>query len=110
MRKIVIFLHVITIVLSIYSIITTFALQQRINNLENSVDTILAEQKQSSLTPKQQREIDEYTSQLNDYEDRVGVAIAITYIYLFGTIVGGVIIIVYLTRPKVQLAFRDIGA
>lgn len=109
-RKIILWLYGITLVLSVVSIVMLSALQQRLGELKSNYETAVARIDQNRLSSSQKQQLESMNKLIAEKEKQAGKAISFTYIKLGATATGALVIMIYLTRPKVRSVFRTLEA
>lgn len=104
-RKIYVWLSVVVIILSILSIFVLIGLQLRIKDIKANYNDSLSKIDQTHQTASQKKTLDTLQAQITDTEKKVGKLITFAYIKNIGTAVGTMVIVIYLTRPKVKEVF-----
>lgn len=99
-------LQAITLILTVLVVIMLAALQARINQLDTNYHQAVSRINPATETPKQKAEIDNISGQLESQKKQVAKNIHAAYISYGITIAADVLIIWYLTRPKVKEAFH----
>lgn len=107
-RKIILWLECITLVLTIASLFLLVGLQLRIQTLKTNYDTAISRIDQSKLTPTQKQQLDDIQTAIAVKQKQAGKAITFTYFKLGATAVGTIVVLVYLTRPKVKEVFHEL--
>jgi hypothetical protein len=107
-RKIILWLEGITLVLTIASLFLLVGLQQRIQTLKTNYDAAISRIDQSKLTPTQKQQLDDIQAAIAVKQKQAGKAITFTYFKLGATAVGTIVVIIYLTRPKVKEVFHEL--
>lgn len=109
-RKIIIWLQALALVLSVASLFLLIGTQQRLNTLKTNYETAINRIDQSKLTPTQKQQLDNIQNAIVIKEKQTGKTITFSYFKLGATSVASLVVIIYLTRPKVKEVFHDLEA
>lgn len=109
-RKFILWLLGMTLVLTIVSLFLLVGLQQRLQTLKTNYDDAISRIDQSKLSITQKQQLDTIQAAITGKEKLAGKAITFTYIKLGATAVETIVVMVYLTRPKVKEVFRELEA
>lgn len=107
-RKIIVWLQIIVTTFSILAIFLLLGLQQRIQTLKSNYNTAVNKINQAQLSAPQKQQIEDMQKLIDEKEKQVGKAITFTYIKLGLTVVESIVVVVYLTRPRVKDVFRKL--
>ncbi|MEI7674192.1 MAG: hypothetical protein WCI60_00435 [bacterium] len=107
-RKIILWLEAITLILIVGSFFLLIGLQQRSNTLKIKTNTVISNLDQNKLTSKQKQNLVKLQSSLAEADKLAEKTLTLAYFKLGATAVGTIVIIVYLTRPKVKDAFHEL--
>lgn len=108
-RKAVVWLSGIILIITAVSLILLAAVQQRIRNIESDHQTVMSRIDQRKLTATQKKQLDDLQAKLSTYEKQAGKAIRFTYIKLGVTAVESIAVVIYLSRPRIRSAFRELA-
>lgn len=107
-RKVIVWLAGVTLILTVINVAMLFALQQRLHELRSNYDSAISRIDQARLTLAQKQQLEAMNTAIAQKEKQAGKAISFTYVKLGATAVGSVVIIIYLTRPRIKEVFRDL--
>jgi hypothetical protein len=107
-RKVMVWLAGILLVLSVISLILLVGLQQRIARSKANYNNAISHINQEQLTPQQQQQLATIQTNINNQQKEAGKAIGITYFKDSTSSVEGLVVIIYLTRPKIKDVFVEL--
>ena len=107
-RKVILWTSVISFVFLIASIFLLIGLQNKLATSKSNYDAAISRINLADASPTQQQAIQKISDTLNTQEKQVGKLIAFDYVKLGLAAVEQVVIIVYVTRPKVKEAFHEL--
>lgn len=100
-RKILIVLSVIGIFLSVASIFFLASIQSKLVDKKQAYDAVVLKVNKNKLSTSQKASLDTLAEQIAEEEKVTGSIITRTYLRIGASIVGSIIMIGYLSRPKI---------
>jgi uncharacterized membrane protein YhiD involved in acid resistance len=95
----------IIIILSVISLILLVGLQQRIAQSKLNYNKTISQYSQQQTTTQQQQQLALIQETITNQQKQAGHAIAITYLKESASFIEGLVVIIYLTRPKIKDVF-----
>ncbi len=105
-RKLVIVVSVITFGLSIFSMFMVTSMMNDVNNLKNQYENTIKSIDTESQDAKQ-KQLEILNLKIENKKMQTGKVNGLTYAKLTLTLVGNIGTVIYLTRPRVKLAFTE---
>jgi len=109
-RKITIWLSGLVLILTVANVLLVVVAQQSLQYDKAKYDTAVGRLDKNTLTTTQKQQLAAMQSAVNADVKQAGKAFTFTYTKLGVTALESIIVIVYLTRPKVAGVFRDLEA
>ena len=107
-RKVMVWLAGILLVLSAISLILLVGLQQRIAQSRANYNNAISHINQQQLTPGQRQQLVTTQTNISNQQKQAGKAVGITYFKEGASFVEGLVVIIYLTRPKIKDVFVEL--
>lgn len=108
-RVLLVSLSGIIVILSIASMFLLFGLQQKIADNKAAYESAVSRIDKNRITAKQKQTLETIESTISEQEKQAGKAITFTYVKLAITTIEPIVVIVYLTRPRVKEVFQKLG-
>jgi hypothetical protein len=109
-RKALLWLMGIVLIVTVLSFFLLAATINRINQKLDAADAQIAQADKSNWTAKQKHDVQVFVDSAHKGRDDLDRKIRITY-FIYGlTLIEPIVILIYLTRPKVKSAFRVLEA
>ena len=105
-RKLLQWLSVFTVVLSVLLIVGFVMLIQRTNHAKQEFNAAIATLEDKNLTTAQDRQVEALKTSFENLEKQIGRSAVLVYVKYSATIVAYTGIAIYLSRPKVKAVFR----
>lgn len=105
-RKLVISVSVITFGITVFSMFMVTNMMNDVKNLKNKYESITKSVSSENLDSKQ-KQLDDLNFKIEDAKKITGKVNGLTYTKLSLTLIGNIGAVVYLTRPRVKLAFTE---